>query len=41
MTLKTEKIERLTDCSLDGMTVNGYDISELIEFYKNNHKENG
>ncbi len=31
----------ITDCKLDGMTVNGYDSSELIEFYKNNHKDNG
>ena len=30
-----------TDCRIDGMKIKGYDISELIEFYKNNHKENG
>lgn len=29
----------ITDCKLEGMTVDGFNICELIEFYKNNHKE--
>ncbi len=27
-------------CKLDGMTINGIDVQEMIEFYKNNYKEN-
>ncbi len=26
------------NCKTDGMTINGYNVDELIEFYKNNHK---
>ena len=28
----------LRNCKMDGMTIDGYNVSELIEFYKNNHK---
>ena len=27
-------------CKLDGMTIDGIDVQEMIDFYKNNHKEN-
>lgn len=30
----------ISGCKLDGMTIDGFDVRELIEFYKNNHKEN-
>ena len=29
----------ISDCKLDGMTIDGFNVLELIEFYKN-HKEN-
>ncbi len=28
----------LRNCKTGGMTIDGYDVNELIEFYKNNHK---
>ncbi len=30
----------LVSCKLDGMTIDGIDVQEMIDFYKNNHKEN-
>ncbi len=27
-------------CKLDGMTIDGINVQEMLEFYKNNHKEN-
>ncbi len=28
----------LRNCKMGGMTIDGYNVQELIEFYKNNHK---
>ena len=30
----------ISGCKLDGMTIDGFNVRELIEFYKKNHKEN-
>ncbi len=30
----------INNCKLDGMTIDGFSVQEMIDFYKNNHKEN-
>ena len=29
---------KILNSKISGMTIDGYDVQELIEFYKNNHK---